>query len=103
MTDDSYRDDYQALLEMARDKSADGRARLANATSDLFSQSNDVLTDHERALRSDILRGLLHDAEMSVRRKLSNKLAAMDDVPQFIGPDFIRGRMTGSSWPLGLP
>jgi uncharacterized protein (DUF2336 family) len=81
MTDDIDKDDFDALLEMARDKTAAGRARLVSATSDLFSQSNDVLTDHERILMSDILRRLLHDAEMSVRRELSNKLAAMDNVP----------------------
>ena len=81
MTDDSHKDDFDALLEMARDKTAAGRARLASATSDLFSQSNEVLTDHERVLMSDILRRLLHDAEMEVRRELSNKLAAMDNVP----------------------
>ena len=75
MTDGINKDDFDALLEMARDKTAAGRARLASATSDLFSQSNEVLTDHERALMSDILRRLLHDAEMSVRSELSNKLA----------------------------
>jgi hypothetical protein len=50
MTDDSNKDDFDVLLEMARDKTAAGRARLASATSDLFSQSNDVLTDHERPM-----------------------------------------------------
>lgn len=81
MTDGSYGDDYQALLEMARDKTAAGRSLLANAMGDFFSQSNDVLTDHERTLMSGILRSLLHTAEMSVRRKLANKLAALDNVP----------------------
>ncbi|MCZ6495183.1 MAG: DUF2336 domain-containing protein [Alphaproteobacteria bacterium] len=81
MTDGSYGDDYQALLEMARDKTAAGRSLLANAMGDFFSQSNDVLTDHERTLMSGILRSLLHTAEMSVRRELANKLAALDNVP----------------------
>lgn len=81
MTDGSYGDDYQALLEMARDKTAAGRSLLANAMGDFFSQSNDVLTDHERTLMSGILRSLLHTAEMSVRRKLANQLAALDNVP----------------------
>ena len=81
MTDGSYGDDYQALLEMARDKTAAGRSLLANAMGDFFSQSNDVLTDHQRTLMSGILRSLLHTAEMSVRHELANKLAALDDVP----------------------
>jgi uncharacterized protein (DUF2336 family) len=81
MTNGSYKDDYEALLEMARDKTVANRARLAAATGDLFSQSSHVLTDHERVLMSDILRRLLHDTEMSVRRNLSTKLAAMDNVP----------------------
>lgn len=81
MTDDINKDDYEALLEMARDKTAAGRALLAAAMDDLFRQSNDVLTDHERTLMSGILRGLLHAAEMSVRRELADKLAALDNVP----------------------
>jgi uncharacterized protein (DUF2336 family) len=81
MTDDSHKDDFEALLEMARDKSAANRAELTSATADLFFQSNEVLTDHERVLMSNILRRLLHNAEMSVRRELANKLAAMDNVP----------------------
>ena len=36
MTDGSYGDDYQALLEMARDKTAAGRSLLANAMGDFF-------------------------------------------------------------------
>lgn len=81
MADNSFKEDFEALLEMARDKTAAGRAALVSTVSDLFNNRNDVLTDHERALMSDILRQLIHDAEMSVRRDLSRKLATIDNVP----------------------
>jgi uncharacterized protein (DUF2336 family) len=81
MANDSFKEDYEALLEMARDKTIAGRAALVNTISDLFNNRNEVLSDHERALMSDILRHLIHAAEMSVRRDLSRKMAAMDNVP----------------------
>lgn len=81
MADNSFKEDFEALLEMARDKTAAGRAALVSTVSDLFNNRNDVLTDHERALMSDILRQLIHDAEMSVRRDLSRKLATLDNIP----------------------
>jgi uncharacterized protein (DUF2336 family) len=81
MADENFKEDFEALLEMARDKSAAGRAALVSTVSDLFYNRNDVLTDHERALMSDILRQLIHAAEMSVRQDLSRKLAALDNVP----------------------
>ncbi|MDH3241734.1 MAG: DUF2336 domain-containing protein [Alphaproteobacteria bacterium] len=81
MANDGFKEDYEALLEMARDKTVAGRAALVNTISDLFNNRNEVLTDQERALMSDILRQLIHAAEMSVRRDLSRKMAAMDNVP----------------------
>ncbi|MDX1483852.1 MAG: DUF2336 domain-containing protein [Alphaproteobacteria bacterium] len=81
MSDENHKDEYEALLEMARDKTAAGRATLASTVTDLFAERSEVLTDHERALMSDILRQLIHDAEMSVRRELSNKLASFENIP----------------------
>ena len=81
MANDGFKEDYEALLEMARDKTVAGRAALVNTISDLFNNRNEVLTDHERALMSDILRHLIHAAEMSVRQELSRKMAVMDNVP----------------------
>lgn len=82
MTDNGLRDDFQALLEMARDKTAAGRAALASAVGDLFSDGNEVLTDRERALMTDILRRLVRDMERPVRRQLSEALADTEKAPR---------------------
>ena len=52
-----------------------------NAVSDLFFDSQELLTDREKALMTDILRQLLHDMEMSVRRELAERLAKTENVP----------------------
>lgn len=74
-------DDFELLLEMARDKTSAGRQSLIAAVSDLFFDKNEVLSDRERALMSDILRQIIHDVEMSVRRELANRLVKMKDAP----------------------
>ncbi len=84
MTDDSFRDDYDALLEMARDKTAAGRDLLARAVEDLKSKGSDVLTDHERALMSSILSHLVHDIEMPLRGELAGRLAVLDEIPDHL-------------------
>ncbi len=81
MTDTPEQDDFELLLEMARDKTVEGRHALMAAVSDLFFDRNEVLSDRERALMSDILRQIIHDMEMSVRRELSGRLAALPDAP----------------------
>ena len=64
-------EDISALFQMARDKSSAGRKALVNAVSDLFFNNTDVLSDREKALMTDILRQIIHDVEMSVRRELA--------------------------------
>jgi uncharacterized protein (DUF2336 family) len=72
---------YQHLLDMARDKTVAGRQALVAAVADLFCDDDQLLTDREKALMSDILRQIIHDVEMSVRRNLADKLSAIDDAP----------------------
>jgi uncharacterized protein (DUF2336 family) len=74
-------EDLEALFKMARDKSAAGRKALVNAVSDLFFNNKDVLTDREKALMTDILRQIIHDVEMSVRRELAERLANAHQAP----------------------
>jgi uncharacterized protein (DUF2336 family) len=74
-------DDLEALYKLARDKSAAGRKALVNAVSDLFFNNKDVLTDREKALMTDILRQIIHDVEMSVRRELAERLADARQAP----------------------
>lgn len=77
MSDLSLRD----LLELALDTSVEGRRALAESIGDLFFERATVLTDHERALMSDILRKLILDCEMAVRRDLSERMSQMDSPP----------------------
>ena len=74
-------DDLEALYKLARDKSAAGRKALVSAVSDLFFNNKDVLTDREKALMTDILRQIIHDVEMSVRRELAERLADAKQAP----------------------
>jgi uncharacterized protein (DUF2336 family) len=81
MSDTPDTDDLELLLAMARDKSAAGRKTLMTAVSDLFFNKGEVLSDRERALMSDILRQIIHDVEMSVRRELASRLVRIKDAP----------------------
>ena len=73
--------DVQQLLELARDKSGAGRTRLVPIVGDLFFEENSVLSERERALMTDILRQLIHDVEMTVRKVLAERLADEPDAP----------------------
>jgi uncharacterized protein (DUF2336 family) len=71
----------QDLLDLARDKSVRGRTRLVQVVGDLFFDEHHVLNERERALMTDILRQLIHDVEMSVRKALADRLAIHDEAP----------------------
>ncbi len=74
--------DSEYLYRLARDKSVAGRMALAETISDLFLQRGCTLTERERTLMFSILRQMIHDAEMSVRRAVSAQLAERDDAPR---------------------
>ncbi|MFZ5609678.1 MAG: DUF2336 domain-containing protein, partial [Pseudomonadota bacterium] len=63
-----------ALLDLARDKSAQSRTRLLENIADLFMTSEGRLTEQERALMSDILTKLLVTIEADVRKWLAESL-----------------------------
>lgn len=72
---------FEGLIKMARDRTVEGRTRLVQAVGDLFFDTSRVLTDRERALMGEILRRLIHDVEMSVRRALADRLARENAAP----------------------
>ncbi len=74
--------DVDQLFRMARDKSAASRTDLVETISDLFFGGGERLSDRERALMTDILRQLIHDVEMTVRKRLAERLAHRDDAPR---------------------
>jgi len=75
------RDDLEYLFELARDKTVAGRRMLVATIGDLFFSQHDILSDRERALMTEILRQLIHDVEVSVRRALAERLAEQPLAP----------------------
>lgn len=73
--------DHHELLELARDRSDAGRARLSAAVADIFSGTSETLSERERGLMLDILQGLIGSCERSVRQSISEKIADMPGVP----------------------
>ncbi len=73
--------DLHFLLDLALDKSLEGRRVLTATIGDLFGQQDEVLSERERALMTDILRKLIHDCEMAVRRDLSERLSNAPNPP----------------------
>lgn len=70
------------LLDLALDRSIEGRRALTSSIGDLFSgERGTTLSERERALMADILRKLIRDCELAVRRDLSERLAKAGDPP----------------------
>lgn len=70
-----------ALLALARDRSAAGRRRLSRVIDDLFLAHRDVLSDRDSALMTEILRQLVLAVELPIRRGLAERLAELPDTP----------------------
>ena len=71
----------QDLLDLARDKSVDGKSQLVQIVGDLFFEEERVLNERERDLMTDILRQLVQDVEISVRKALADRMAEDSDAP----------------------
>jgi uncharacterized protein (DUF2336 family) len=69
------------LLDLALDRSVEGRRALTNTIGDLYSERGTALSEREHALMADILRKLIRDCEMAVRRDLSERLANAGNPP----------------------
>ena len=70
------------LVRLARDKSQKSRSILAAAINDLYSDEEEILTEQDRAVMVDIIRVLIHEVEVSVRRTLAERLAKQGDAPE---------------------
>ncbi len=67
--------DLDSLLALARQKSRDGRRVVFSTIKDLFFDSEGTLNERERALMADILRRLIHEVELSLRKEIAERLA----------------------------
>jgi uncharacterized protein (DUF2336 family) len=74
--------DRDRLYRLAEQKTRSGRRDLAETIADLFYAGPSGLSERERTLIFDILRRVIHDAELSVRRRLSGQLAEFGDAPK---------------------
>jgi uncharacterized protein (DUF2336 family) len=74
--------DAPYLLALARQKTVASRNALAETIAGLFSQDADSLNDREFALMADILRRVLKEIEVSVRRRIAAEFASRPDVPR---------------------
>ena len=74
--------DAEHLLRLARDKSAQSKTELAAVVDSLFENRGAALSDRERTLMFNIIHNLVHEVEVSVRKKLSEKLAADPNTPR---------------------
>lgn len=74
-------EDVTYLLRLARDKSIEGRKQLVAIVSDLFFDKGTALTAHERALMTDILKKLINDVAVPIRKALAERLARAPSAP----------------------
>ncbi len=77
----SIEGELDRLMVLSRDSSKAARRRLFENMSGLFLAKEDHLNEQERAHISDILSKLVSEVETSVRRTLSERLAASGKVP----------------------
>ncbi len=80
--EDGLDPEIASLIGLARQKSQAGKNAIFETVQDLFLEKNDSLSDHERALMGDILRHLIYEVEMSVRKDVAERLAKRNDAPR---------------------
>ena len=66
------------LVKLARDRSKSARSELVENITDMFLSEGGRLSEHERALMSDILSKLISSVEKTLRKQLSESLARSD-------------------------
>lgn len=75
------RGDLHFLIELALDRSIEGRERLSEVITDLCEGQHRRLNEQERDLISEILKKLLYDLEQPIRQRLSERLARSHNAP----------------------
>ena len=71
----------EELFVLAQDDSAEGRQSLFENMRDLFLDDGSSVSDREKALMGEILRRLVHDVELKLRKSLAEKLSKRSDTP----------------------
>jgi len=73
--------DVSKLLDLARNRTTDGRNALVNAIGDLIDETERQFSAQEMALMNDILKKLIHDVAGPIRKALAEKLALTKSAP----------------------
>ncbi len=73
--------EYKALIDLAHDKSKQGRAALVTSITQLYDGQGHGLTAQDREMMTDIIVRLIKDVEASVRRTLADHFAERSDAP----------------------
>lgn len=89
----------EELLALARDRSDARRGELAQIMVDLFRGGQGTLSDRERETMISILRKLLGEVEMTVRRFIAEQLAADPRMPRSLARDLANDAIE-VAWPV---
>ena len=74
--------DVRSLIDLAHDRTTQGRSHLVSAIGDLMSDHGRILTLQERTLVNDILKKLIQDVARPIRKALAEKLAVSPHAPR---------------------
>jgi uncharacterized protein (DUF2336 family) len=74
--------DVRTLIDLAHDRTTQGRSHLVTAIGDLMGDHGRILTLQERALINDILKKLIQDVARPVRKALAEKLSLSPHAPR---------------------
>jgi uncharacterized protein (DUF2336 family) len=73
---------FEALEELAKDRSQDGRRELLRVLTDMFLQNSDVVEGHASDNYSDIVERVLDDVVEEVRAEFSERVARETKLPR---------------------
>jgi uncharacterized protein (DUF2336 family) len=73
--------DVSKLIDLARNRTTEGRSALVSAIGDLIDETEREFSAHEAALMNDILKKLIQDVAGPIRKSLAEKLARAKSAP----------------------
>ena len=76
------------LIQLANDKSRQGRALLTTAIVELFSEKVQFFTDSDHQMMTEIIINLVGSVETSVKAALAERLSKIPDVPREVAVYF---------------
>ena len=90
---------YERLLKLAHQRAVDGKGGLAASIAKMCLDSRADLNEEELSLTFDILRKLIDQVEVQIRRYIADYLAERIDVPQDL-LDFLANDVINVAYPI---